>query len=194
MVRTTTQNTPLLESLKASLAAVQGAGKEAISMPIPPGATHVTIAADGSLAFYTLAMLPVKQLADGQPVNLSAVDAGKREQRVRAGIKGKDRARANEAAAAAATVEEPKHHRMARRARYYSKLHPNTSIDKLELSPVRKRILKAVHKTGKDGAREKDIRRVTRIDHGTFSSAMKWLRDTADYIEAKAEATTKPAA
>lgn len=71
-------------------------------------------------------------------------------------------------------------------ARYVSTLHHKAKVENIRvngepLSPKRAKLLKAVQSAGKVGIRANEVIKKYRIDHGTLSSSMRWLRDhTAD--------------
>jgi hypothetical protein len=87
-----------------------------------------------------------------------------------------DAATVNETATA---VEESEQTRGFKRARYFSTLRANASIDTLPLSDTRKKVLRIIHKTGKQGIRAKAIMSRGKLPHGTVQQTLNWLRTQA---------------
>lgn len=75
------------------------------------------------------------------------------------------------------------------RARYFTKVHHKSNLEKLPLSPTRLKALKAVHEAGKAGLRAKDIMKRAKLPHGSVQQTMNWLR-AHQLVEAREDATT----
>lgn len=64
-----------------------------------------------------------------------------------------------------------------RRLRYTSTVDGRRNIDKLPLSPTRRKVLKAVHRVGKDGILAKQVLARTKLPHGSVQQTLNWLRN-----------------
>jgi hypothetical protein len=77
--------------------------------------------------------------------------------------------------------------RGAARFRYFSTLHHRTKVEGLNLSAVREKVLIAIQASGKRGVIARDLRRQTRLPHGSVQQTLNWLREHK-LVEAKEEA------
>lgn len=79
-------------------------------------------------------------------------------------------------------------HRAFRRARYHSKLHHAKSVEKMDLTPTRAKVLAAIHASGKTGVLAKQVMKRTKLPHGSIQQTLHWLRQH-DMVEAVAVKT-----
>lgn len=78
------------------------------------------------------------------------------------------------------------------RARYHSTLHHRAKPEKLHLTPVRTKVLRAVHEHSKEGLLARDIIKRTKLPHGSVQQTLNWLRHH-NLVTAEEDATTTAA-
>lgn len=84
-------------------------------------------------------------------------------------------------------------HRGFARARYKSAVHHKAKVEKLDLAPKQKRVLKVLHANYRTGLVARDIMRKARLPHGSVQSTLNWLR-AHNYVAAVEDAAvTAPA-